>query len=451
MSTIRRRAGLAALAGVAAWAALATLRATALASGPAPEPEPAPPDTTLHQFLGTMSDSTDRYFGKSATPLDTTGLDSAAAYSSELPRRVRFGFLPLFDFSRADGSTFGGGLKIEGPRSGRLTLRAAYAVGAEQWRGGAEFRRQQRRGGATWTIEGWGGRETAAMNRDYAEPYLDPARALTTGSDRSHYVRHDGWRASLERENNLWRAVIGVRDLLVSPLATTATWDLFHRDLIVTPNLPAAFGRAREVHLGAGTGLPVVPFRIEGDYWTSGPGLGSDFAYDRVRLALGGDITVGRWASVVPQVVWGFLNGAATSQESFYLGAGPTLVSVPRDALGGSSFGVAKLQVIGAGDLLGMLRIPHPALLYFQPGVFAATAAVGGTDPRGGPSRPGDRWPERSGWLSEAGVSLHYNPGVLGATLRFSEAWPLGPTTRGERFEFAIVHPLDLLHRPLEE
>ena len=452
MSTTRRRSGLAALMLLGAWAALAVLHATALASGPAPEPEPEPPDTTLHQFLGTMSDSTDRYFGKSATPLDTTGLDSAAAYSSEVRGRVRFGVLPSFDFSRADGSTFGGGLKIEGPRqAGRLTLRAAYAVGAQQWLGGAEFRRQRRNAAATWTIEGWGGRETAPMNRDYAEPYIDPSRALSTGSDRTNYVRHDGWRASLERENTLWRAVIGVRDLLESPLGTTATWDMLHRDLIVTPNLPAAFGRAREVHLGGGTRLPAVPFRIEADYWTSGPGLKSDFAYDRVRLALGGDVTAGRWASVVPQAVWGFVNGEATPQQAFYLGAGPTLVSVPRDALGGSSFGIAKLQVIGAGDLLGMLRIPHPALLYFQPGVFAATSAVGGADPFGGPARPGARWPERASWLSEAGVSLHYNPGVLGATLRFSEAWPLGPTTRGERFEFAIVHPLDLLHRPFEE
>ena len=450
MSTARRRSRLAALAGLAAWAALVALRATALASGP--EPEPEPPDTTLHQFLGTMSDSTDAYFGKSAAPLDTTGLDSAATYSSEVRGRVRFGPLPSFDFSRADGSTFGGVLRIDGPgRAGRLTLHAAYAVGAQQWLGGAEVHRQQNMGGAYWTIDGWGGRETAPMNRDYAEPYIDPLRALATGSDRTNYVRHDGWRASLERENNRWRAVVGVRDVLESPLETTATWDMLHRDLIVTPNLPAAFGRVHEVHLGAGTRLPVVPFRIEADYWASGPALKSDFAYDRVRLALGGDVTVGRWGSVVPQAVWGMLNGEATAQESFYLGAGPTRVSIPRDALAGSSFGIAKLQIIGAGDLLGMLRLPHPALLYLQPGVFATTAAVGGVDPRGGPARTDTRWPERSSWLSEAGVSLHYNPGVLGATLRFSEAWPLGPTTRGERFEFAIVHPMDLLHRPLEE
>ena len=35
--------------------------------------------------------------------------------------------------------------------------------------------------------------------------------------------------------------------------------------------------------------------------------------------------------------------------------------------------------------------------------------------------------------------------------LRFEEAWPLGFTSRGERFEFLISHPLDLLRKPIEE
>ena len=452
MSAPRLRPGLVALAVLAAWAAFAALGAPARASGPSPEPEPAPVDTTLHTFLGTLSDSTDRYFGMSAAPPDTAGLGSAERYSSEQPRRISLGLLPSFDFNRADGSTFGGGLKLEGPRSyGRLKLQAAYAVGAEEWLGGADYHRRVRRGGVNWTLEAWGGRETAPLNRDHFEPFLDPSRALSTGSDRTHYVRHDGWRASFERESDRWRLGLAARDLLESPLATRATWDLFHQDLILTPNLPAAFGRAREFQISAGARLPALPLRIQADYWTSGPGSKSDFTYDRVRLAVGGDITAGRWASVVPQAAWGFVNGEATSQQSFYLGAGPTLVSVPRDALGGSSFGLAKLEVIGARDLLGMLHVPRPELFYFQPAVFAATGAVGGVDPFGGPVRPGERWPERANWLSETGVALHYSPGLFGLTLRISEAWPLGPTRRGERFEFLISHPLDLLRKPIEE
>ena len=452
MSAPGPRPGLMGLAVLAAWAAFAGLSAPARASGPSPEPEPAPVDTTLHKFLGTLSDSTDRYFGMSAAPLDTAGLGSGVSPASEHLRRISLSPMPSFDFNRADGSTFGGGLKLEGPRPyGRLKLQAAYAVSSKDWLGGAEYHRRVRKDGANWTLEAWGGRETAPMNRDHFEPFLDPSRALSTGSDRTSYVRHDGWRASLERESDLWRLGISVRDLLDSPLPTRATWDLFHKDLIVIPNLPAAFGRAREIQFSAGARLPALPLRVEADYWTSGPDLRSDFAYDRVRLAVGGDVTIGRWASLVPQAVWGFLNGEATPQQSFYLGAGPTLVSVPRDALGGSSFGLAKLEVISVRDLLGMLRIPHSELFYLQPAVFAATGAVGGADPYGGTERPGDRWPERANWLSETGVALHYSPGLFGLTMRISEAWPLGPTERAERFEFLISHPLDLLRKPIEE
>lgn len=449
MNGHRGRSGIAVLAMLVALAAPGVV---ARASGPAPEPEPAAPDTTLHRFLGTLSDSTDRYFGQSAAPLDTAGLGGTQSFPAEARRRLSFALMPSFDFNRADGSTFGADLKLQGPsRYGRLDLQAAYAVGAERWLGGARYRRRVVRERANWTIDAWGGRETAPLNRDHYEPFLDPSRALTTGSDRTSYLGHDGWRASFERESNVWRAGLGVRDELESPLATRAAWDLLHKDLLVVPVLPAAFGRAREIQITAGTRIPAIPFRVEADYWTSGPGLKSDFTYDRVRAAVGGDITLGRFASLVPQAAWGFVRGAAGPQQAFYLGAGPTLVSVPRDALGGTSFALAKLELIGAGDVLGLLHIPRPELLAFQPCAFAATGAVGGADPHGGPARAGDRWPERENWRSEAGVALHYNPGLLGLRLRFSEAWPIGPPRRGERFEFLISHPLDLLRKPIEE
>ena len=447
-----RCGGRASFATLAMLVALSAPGTPASASGPGPEPEPAAPDTTLHKFLGTLSDSTDRYFGMSAAPLDTAGLGGTQSFPSEGRRRLSLSLMPSFDFNRADGSTFGADLKLHGPvRYGRLDLRAAYAVSGEQWLGGAQYRRRVVRYRANWTIDAWGGRATAPLNRDHDEPFLDPSRALATGSDRTSYLRRDGWRASFERESNVWRAGIGVRDELESPLVTRATWDLFHKDLLVMPILPAAFGRAREIEITAGARIPAVPFRIEADYWTSGPGLKSDFTYDRVRAAVGGDITLGSFASLVPQAAWGFVRGGAGPQQAFYLGAGPTLVSVPRDALGGTSFALAKLEVIGAGDVLGLLHIHRPELLAFQPCAFAATGAVGGIDPYGGPARAGDRWPERANWMSEAGVSLHYNPGLLGLRLRFAEGWPIGPPHRGERFEFLISHPLDLLRKPIEE
>jgi hypothetical protein len=446
------RARRAAPVALAAWVALAALGPLARASGPSPEPEPAPADTSLHRYLGTLSDSTDRYFGMSAAPLDTAGLGSGESFPSESVRFIKPSLIPSFDFSRADGSTFGGAFRLQGPAwLGRLDLIGAYAVSSDRWLGGARYHRRVRRSGAIWTLDAWGGREAAPLNRDHSEPFLDPARALTNGTDRTNYLRHDGWRASFDRESDRWRAGLAVRDLLDSPLPTRTSWNLFNQDLVVFPILPATAGRAREIEIGAGTLLPVVPIHVEGTYWTSGPALGSDFAYDRVRLAAGGDLPLGRWASLVPQAAWGFVNGDATPQQSFYLGAGPTLVSVPRDQLGGTSLGLAKIEVVAARDLLGLLHIRRPELFYFQPAIFAATGAVSGVDPFGGPARPRDRWPDRSQWLGEAGVALHYSPGLFGITIRMSEAWPIGPTERAERFEFLISHPLDLLRKPIED
>lgn len=417
----------------------------------------APPDTALGRYLGTLSDSTDKYFGRAATPLDTAGLDSAEIHPGATPHRAHrlrdaLSWVPIFNFNRADGSTFGGGVRVGSSYGiGRLELDAAYTVAAQDWLGGATYRRRRERHGSRWTFEAWGGRETAHMNRDYDEPFLDAARALVNGTDRTSTLRHDGWSGSLERENRTWHAGLAIRDVLESAAETRATWNLLNRDLVITENLPATTARVRELGLGAGTRLAGLPLWVQGDYWTAGPALSSALAYDRVRVAAGGDLSIGRVASVVPQAAWGFVNGDQAPQDAFYLGAGPTLVSVPRDAQGGSSFGIAKLAVVSPADLLQALHLPHPVMLVLQPGVFAATAAVGGTDPYGGPGRAGDQWPDRANWLSEAGISLDYAPGFgRNWIVRMSEAWPLGPTDRRERFQLVFSRHLDLL-RPLYE
>jgi len=424
----------------------------ARAAGPA-----APPDTALGRFLGTLSDSTDQYFGRAAAPLDTAGLDSAEAHAGaphHEKRRLRdlVSLVPIFNFNRADGSTFGGGVRIGNSYGiGRLELDAAYTVAAQDWLGGATYRRRRERHGSRWTFETLGGRTSVHMNRDYDEPFLDAARALVNGTDRTSTLRHDGWSASLERENRTWHAGLAIRDVLESAAETRATWNLLNRDLIITDNLPATTARVRELGLGAGTRLAGLPVWTQADYWTAGPALSSALAYDRVRLAAGGDLSLGRFASLVPQAAWGFVNGDQAPQEAFYLGAGPTLVSVPRDAQGGSSFGIAKLALVSPADLLQALHLPHPAMLVLEPGAFAATAAVGGTDPYGGPARAGDQWPDRANWLSEAGISLDYAPGFgRNWIVRMSEAWPLGPTDRRERFQLVFSRHLDLL-RPLFE
>ena len=440
---------------VVAVAALAFAATSAHAADAPAWAADAPPDTALHGFLGTLSDSTDRYFGMSASPLDTAGLEeSQGEEQGPGGDRARFGYAPSFAFSRVDGSTFGGSVHLDGPhRLGRLEASLGYAVSSKRWLGGGSYRGRRARGEGIWILAADGGRALANLNRDYREQVLDGARALGTGSDRAHYLRHDGWNLGVERDDRAerWRLGVGFRDQLESPLATEATWTLFHRPLVVGPNLPAAFGRAREVAVSGGVRLPLLPLRLEADYWSAGPALGSDLVYDRARVALGGDASLGRLASLVPQLAWGVLHGNRVPQESFFLGAGPTLVSIPRDALAGSSFAIAKLDLVGAGDLLRTLRLPHPAMLDLRGALFAATAAAGGADPFGGPARLGADFPDRREWLSEAGISLRYDPGLFGITLKASEAWPLGATDRHERFQLVATHALDLLRRPRDD
>jgi len=113
----------------------------------------------------------------------------------------------------------------------------------------------------------------------------------------------------------------------------------------------------------------------------------------------------------------------------FYLGGQHSLRSLTGDSRGGTGLALARLDVVESPDLLTLAHIPHPAMLPLQAGVFAASGAVWGADPYGGPSVPGLDWPRRQGWLSEAGASLIYQPGIPDPLwmLRLNVAWPLGP------------------------
>ena len=79
----------------------------ALAAGPVRAQAPA--DTALGGFLGGLADSTDRYFGFTATPLDTAGLDSALADRLKRPwtepldsRRFEISWGPWMQFNRVE-------------------------------------------------------------------------------------------------------------------------------------------------------------------------------------------------------------------------------------------------------------------------------------------------------------------------------------------------------------
>ena len=82
---------------------------------------PAPADSSLHRFLDTLADSTDRYFGLIAAPLDSAGLDSALVAGLEHPGRgprstSRLSFGPVYAFNRVDGTLWGGSVALRDRR-----------------------------------------------------------------------------------------------------------------------------------------------------------------------------------------------------------------------------------------------------------------------------------------------------------------------------------------------
>ncbi|MBI1799309.1 MAG: hypothetical protein HYR73_06445 [Candidatus Eisenbacteria bacterium] len=425
----------------------------AVADLPAPA---AATDTTLDRFFGGLSDSTDRYFGGTTSQVDTTGLDSSRAANLALPpghgprRPLRLDWGPAFRFNRVDGPAYGATLGLRSARTRvRIDSRLEYAAGPNRWQGGAGFRRMWGDEEHRWTLEAWGGRETAVVDRTHESSAADPlatVRALGFGTDARLYLRHDGFRAGLSRASGAWRAAAEWRDELESPLDVTATWNLANRALDVPGNIPAQSGRTHEALFSFVGRAPRLPLQGEIEYRTSRRALGSDFEYRMTRAALGADITLGRWSALVPQAIYGRLTGDALPQESFYLGGVSALTTRIGEAVGGSRLALGRIDWIGTRDLLALAHIPHPALLPIQGAVFAASGAVWGTDPYGGASRAGGAWPEEA-WISEAGLSLIWQPGFPDPTSlgRINVAWPVGSATGSPRVTLTFSRALFLL------
>ena len=429
--------------------------AAALVVGPRPSraQDQAPPDSSLHRFLDTLADSTDHYFGLIAAPLDTAGLDSSLAAGLARPwrgprTRLRPRFGPVYAFNRVDGTLWGGSATLAG-RDGRWRVGGdlGYAAGSDAWLGGGELGLGIRRRETMWSLRVSGGRRTALMNRDHGERRLASVRALLTGSDRQNYLRRDGLAVAVGANATDWRAAVEYRDWLESPLAVTTRWNLARSALAAGDNLAASPGRAREVAFGGDLRLAGSPFRAQLNHQIADKAIGSDFDYRRARLALGGEIVAGGRVSLVPQIVYGRLAGDPVPQASFFLGGSRTLKSLRSDSLGGTAIAVARLELIGVDDLLALARIPHPAMVPLQGGVFAATGAVWGVDPFGGPGTPNEGWPDRSAWMSEVGLSLLYRPGMPdeNAYLRVNLAWPVGLHGGRARWSVSYSRALDLL------
>lgn len=435
-------------AGASVWASAAD--AFALRDARAAEP-----DTALGRYLGTLSDSTDRYFGVAAAPVDTAGLDTALADSGRPRRAVVFGVLPAFSFTRVDGPVPGVSASVSGAGTderrglGRLSGKLAYAMGSDAWMGHVDYAKRLEAGAHALDVRLWGGRATTPMNRDREARYVDTWRAFVWGGDAAHYLRHDGVEAELAHDAGAWRGALGFRDVLETPRAVTASWDVLHRKLVVPFNLAAARGRTHELALEADGRWRLLRGEVRG--WLSNDALGSDFDYRRVRVAAGAELPWGGIVSLTPQVAYGRLNGDALPQDAFYLGGGAMLRSLPRDDAGGTTLALARVDALLVPDLLTVLHVKHSASLPVQLGAFAGSGAVRGPDPYGGGGAPGD-WPQAAAWRSELGVSLQYDSALLqgGSFLRASVAWPVGANGGPPRLQIGLARALDLL-RPISE
>ena len=428
------------------------------ASAATPRAEEAPPDSALDRFLGDMSDSTGAYFGITAARPDTAGLDSALAFGLAHPgagdrRRPSLSFRPDLGFSRVDGPVYGAGAGIgRASDLGRLEGLIAWASGPNDVLGGGTFRRSWQGADAAWSLALYAGRRTDGMDRDTNDIALSMLRAFFSGTDYKHYLRRDGFDASLARETPTWRAQAGYRDMLERPLATSATWNLVNAEPVVTGNLPATRGRNREFALEAAVRLPRAPVWCEVGYASSSGATGSDFEYRRTRAALAADLAAGRGLAIVPQFSYRRLTGEAVPQASFYLGGSNSMRGILGATRGGTGMVLTRLDLIHSDDLLALARIPHPAWLPIQAGAFAAGGATWGTDPYGGPERGVLDWPDEEHWISEAGAALLWRPGLPDPAgfFRFSYAWPLGPDRESARFTASYSRALALV-KPLGE
>jgi hypothetical protein len=424
----------------------------------------APADTTLHRYLGGLADSTDAYFGITGAAPDTAAFDSLLAAALGDPEghrrrmnRTQFTPGPWLGFNRVLGPLWGGSLGVSRRSLGTLEGKLGYAEGTEEWMGGGEYRLawsarpRAARGYALepqWRIAVRGGRFQGVMDPDRRESLIAVARALVWGTDRQHYLRRDGVRASLTRESGLLRVVLDARDELESPQDVTATWNLYGRDPAVTFNLPARLARVRELGAEASLRLGTAPAWVEFESRWSDDAWGSDLTYTRLRAAVAADVPVGGVLAVIPQATWGRLDGRDIPQASFFLGGATSLRSVPSWSIGGTRKALARLDVLTSPRLFEPLHLPEQ--LPIQLGVFGGIGAAWGEDPYGGPGSPEDEWPERHEWLSEAGGSLLYRPGIPDPRgfIRFDWAWPIGPDDRAGRFTVYYSRAIDLLRVP---
>jgi len=448
---------------MSARAALAAMRgavaALALAAAAPAHAQDAPADSAMRAYFRAIADSTDAYFGLSAQPADTAGLDSALEYGLSLPpgaarrRAARLSFAPALSFNRALGVVYGGSASLGfGPGPGRLTGQLQWANGPDQWYGGGELvlGRERRATDERATFRLSAGRRFESLNRDYYNAVFATIGAALYGSDHHSYLRRDGVRAEVARRGPAAWGSLGWRSELESPLATTATWTLTGAALDLVPNAPAAYGRANELRVNAGWKLPGAPITLDATMWNAGGGLGGDHAYHRYRAAAGGGLALGRRFALAPQLEYARLTGSAPAQALLYLGGQYSLLTVESQSLSGTGRAVGRVDLLMHDDLLATFGLRESPAFPLQAGAFATIASRWGYDPATGLARVTPRdWPGAEQWMPEAGLSLMYRPGLPDPEtfFRVDYVWPLGPGDRDPALYVSWKRTLHLLGR----
>jgi len=278
------------------WAVALALAVRIAAAGTARADAPAAAgsDSSLHRFLGSLADSTDRYFGLITTPVDTAGLDSTLVVRLEKPwsgprRRSNYSILPMYRFLRVDGSLWGGKVSLSNSRERwQVSGDLGYADGSNTWLGGGEVSVSRRKEETVWRLTVAGGRRTEPIHRDWDEFEIAAMRALFSGNDNQSYLRRDGWTAGLTRVGGGWRAALKYRSWREAPLSVTSTYNFAHDPLINPGNLAALRGRVGEIGIDGLTRIPGTLFRAQLGYRIADGAIGSDFDYRRLRLGLAG-------------------------------------------------------------------------------------------------------------------------------------------------------------------
>lgn len=417
----------------------------------------APADTTVEGYVRAMADSTDRWFGLTAQPVDTTGLDSLRTYYEAHPRarphaRNRPSFTPVLSFNRVLGFAPGAGVSFGRPLElGRIGAAAQWAMGPDLWLGNGEYvkRWSDALENNTWSLELHAGRGVPAMDRDDDQAALGMLRAFIAGTDRRHYLRRDGARLGLSHAAPGWSAGLEARDQLESPMATTATWTLTGHDPVVVRNDQAFAARVHEAGAWSVVRLPGLPWRLEAHAWRGGGGLGGDVSYTRLRGSLGGPLALGRHVALLTQLGYGRLTGTALPQEAFYLG-GSTLYSATANSLQGTGRALGRAELLLIDPVQSVLGLQQRPTFPLQLGVFAGSAARWGFDPLTGVARlTRHDWAARGDWRSEAGFSVLYRPGLPDpdSFVRLAVAYPIGPGSHATTITGIYTRALDFLHR----